>query len=112
MPRVQCPICRKTYTTLLEIPEGDTRPIQQIFPHEPAWKREQLLTGICSDECWDECFNMRPRWREEDDFDCPEPHLNYKGCIIPNPIDDAIICPYYDRCEDSGQTRWIYTPLK
>ena len=49
-----CPNCNKRYKTELDIPAGDDRHIQDIFPSEPAWKREQLLSGICSDRCWDE----------------------------------------------------------
>ncbi|MCE8426165.1 MAG: hypothetical protein J5U17_10365 [Candidatus Methanoperedens sp.] len=28
--------------------------IRQEFPDAPAWQREQLVSGICSDKCWDE----------------------------------------------------------
>ena len=58
-----CPNCGKVYKTELERPDGDDRGIQNIFPFEPSWKREQLLSGICSDKCWnqflggDECEN-------------------------------------------------------
>jgi hypothetical protein len=51
---VRCPNCGKLYIPELKRPEGDTRPIQQIFRDEPAWKREQLISGICSDKCWKE----------------------------------------------------------
>lgn len=50
----RCPNCGKEYETELNKPEGDDRCIQDIFPNEPAWKREQLLTGLCSDKCWNE----------------------------------------------------------
>jgi len=59
MPKVRCPNCGKIYNTVLEIPKGDTRSVQQIFPHEPAWKREQLMTGICSDGCWEEYLAIK-----------------------------------------------------
>lgn len=51
-----CPICHTTYLTELKRPDGDDRPVQEIFPHEPRWKREQLISGICSDECWRDMF--------------------------------------------------------
>jgi hypothetical protein len=49
-----CPNCNRTYETVLE--RKDTRSIQLQYPNEPAWKREQLISGICSDKCWDEFF--------------------------------------------------------
>lgn len=48
-----CPQCHKYYKPVLgQRPEGDNRCIQDIFPNAKPWEREQLLTGICSDECW------------------------------------------------------------
>jgi hypothetical protein len=47
-----CPNCRKEYETELERKDG--RSIQEQYPDEPAWKREQLISGICSDKCWKE----------------------------------------------------------
>ena len=47
----KCPVCRKTYKT--EFDRKDDRLIQEQYPDEPAWKREQLISGICSQECWD-----------------------------------------------------------
>lgn len=54
-----CPNCRKTYTPELTWPEGDNRHIQEIFPNAPAWQREQLISGICSDKCWDEFLGVK-----------------------------------------------------
>lgn len=50
----RCPNCNIEYLTELDRPKGDNRNIQEIFPNAPAWKREQLISGICSDECWKE----------------------------------------------------------
>lgn len=50
----QCPQCGKLYKPILDWPEGDDRNIQDIFPDAERWVREQLITGICSQECWDE----------------------------------------------------------
>jgi hypothetical protein len=47
-----CPQCKKHYRPILERPISDIRPIQQIFPDAMPWQREQLITGICSDACW------------------------------------------------------------
>jgi len=49
---VKCPNCGIEYVPELERPIGDNRNIQDIFPNEPSWKREQLISCICSDECW------------------------------------------------------------
>jgi hypothetical protein len=53
-----CSICHTTYLTELKRPDGDDRPVQEIFPREPRWKREQLISGICSDECWREFLGI------------------------------------------------------
>lgn len=49
--RIKCPICKRSYTP--ELPPRDGRLIQEQFPDAAPWEREQLLTGICSQECWD-----------------------------------------------------------
>ena len=49
----KCPFCGRVYETDLKKPLGDNRLIQDIFPNATAIQREQLITGICSDECWD-----------------------------------------------------------
>ena len=49
----KCPFCRTDYETELTRPKNDRRLIQQIFPDEPLWKREQLISSVCSQECWD-----------------------------------------------------------
>lgn len=54
----KCPICHTTYLTELERPPCDERPVQEIFPREPRWKREQLISGICSNGCWREMFGV------------------------------------------------------
>lgn len=48
-----CPQCGRRYVPELgKRPEGDRRPIQDIFPDSTKTQREQLITGICSDRCW------------------------------------------------------------
>jgi hypothetical protein len=54
-----CPVCGKHYRPYLEVCEDallrkPRKSIQEIFPDgiaTPA-QREQMLSGICSDECW------------------------------------------------------------
>ena len=59
MPYTTCPQCEKVYVTELERPEGDNRPIQQIFPDAPRWMREQIISGICSQRCYNlYCFGV------------------------------------------------------
>jgi len=55
-----CPQCGKHYKPVLgEYPKDDPRTIQKIFPLAKPYEREQLLTGICSDECWDKFLGMK-----------------------------------------------------
>ena len=53
LERQQCPQCGKVYKPILMPKPGDTRLLQDQFPDAPAWQREQLITGVCSDECWE-----------------------------------------------------------
>jgi len=48
-----CPNCKKIYTPDLErkYPE---MPIQKEFPTAKPYQREQHITGLCSDKCWNE----------------------------------------------------------
>lgn len=49
---MECPNCGKEYEPVLV--RKDDRLIQEQYPNAPAWQREQLVSGICSDKCWDE----------------------------------------------------------
>ena len=60
----KCPICKKEYTTKLERKEGDDRLIQDIFPKAKKWEREQLVSGICSDKCWNKIFEKSMEKKE------------------------------------------------
>ena len=54
-----CPVCMNKY--VLELQEvRDGRLIQEQFPDTKPWEREQLLSGICSQECWDGAFGPDP----------------------------------------------------
>ena len=48
-----CPNCKKLYspTLLRKHPEV---PIQQEFPDAKPIEREQHISGLCSDKCWNE----------------------------------------------------------
>jgi len=46
------PELSKVYDTILD--RFNDRPIQEQFPNSKPWEREQLITGICSDKCWNE----------------------------------------------------------
>jgi len=58
LPYTICPNCKKKY-----IPElGERDPnilIQKQFPNAKPYQREQLITGLCSDECWDEYLGFK-----------------------------------------------------
>lgn len=52
-----CPVCGKT--TTLNIFKNDYERwqtgdlIQNVFPYFTCIQRETLISGVCSDECWD-----------------------------------------------------------
>ena len=48
---MECPVCKKEYEPVLG--ERDGRLIQVQFPDAEPFEREQLITGICSDACWE-----------------------------------------------------------
>lgn len=54
-----CPQCKSHYKPVLERPAGDTRPINQIFPNAKPFEREQLITGLCSNKCWNEFLGVK-----------------------------------------------------
>lgn len=49
-----CPNCYREYETDLERPPYDDRPIQEIYPNAEPYQREQIISGLCSDQCWEE----------------------------------------------------------
>lgn len=51
--QTQCPQCKRLYTPELGEREFPELCIQHEFPSATPIQREQLLTGLCSDECWD-----------------------------------------------------------
>lgn len=48
---ITCPNCKMKYVPTLERKTGAL--IQDEFPNASAIEREQLVSGICSDKCWD-----------------------------------------------------------
>jgi hypothetical protein len=52
-----CPNCKKKYIPELE--RKTDKPTQVEFPNEPRWKREQLITGLCSNKCWNKFVGMK-----------------------------------------------------
>jgi len=57
---VICPACGKEYTPILKR-KKPWLSIQDEFPNAPSWQREQLLSGICSDKCWDKFLGPEER---------------------------------------------------
>lgn len=49
-----CPQCGKAYLPVLGERKNPNMNIQDEFPNSKPWQREQLLTGICSDKCWND----------------------------------------------------------
>lgn len=61
---IECPQCKKRYIPELLIIDpqkfltayinwNSGVKIQRAFPASQSWQREQLQTGICSNDCWD-----------------------------------------------------------
>ena len=66
----KCPVCKKLYKPLLAEPDyNDPRPMQIIYPNAPAIYREQLISGICSEDCWTKLLGSEeedlPYWDED-----------------------------------------------
>lgn len=49
----KCPNCSREYAPDLPPRKANTV-IQEEFPNATPMQREQLITGICSDKCWNE----------------------------------------------------------
>ena len=52
----ECPNCGRIYIPILV--RLDDRNIQYQYPNAPRWQREQLISGICSDNCWKEYLGI------------------------------------------------------
>lgn len=53
-----CPNCGKHYETTLKR-QHPSIPVQNEFPQSTPIEREQLITGICSDKCWNEFLGIK-----------------------------------------------------
>lgn len=70
-----CPQCKKRYVPdLLTSPDAADKNarraeefVREIWPDSSLEQREQLLSGICSDECWDAYWE-----KPEGDIEDPE----------------------------------------
>jgi len=52
-----CPCCKKAYKPKL-VRHTDLL-IQQEYPHATSIEREQLITGLCSDKCWNKYLGIK-----------------------------------------------------
>ena len=52
MTKIICPNCKKEYEPVLK--RISDNPIQVDYPNSKPFEREQLISGICSDKCWNE----------------------------------------------------------
>jgi hypothetical protein len=56
----ECPVCHTAY--LIEVDEDKFERwqagehVQDVWPEKSTIQREQLISGVCSDECWDELW--------------------------------------------------------
>jgi hypothetical protein len=49
---MKCPNCEKEYTPKLKRPKGYNRDLQDIYPEATKEQREQIISGLCSTNCW------------------------------------------------------------
>jgi len=61
---MKCPNCNKEYQPFLGSRPNDDEVVQDQFPNASAEMREQLLTGICSNKCWDEWLGNVPKKKQ------------------------------------------------
>jgi hypothetical protein len=52
-----CPNCQKHFRPILGERKTDLC-IQDEFPNAEPWEREQLLTGLCSNRCWNKYLGV------------------------------------------------------
>jgi len=55
---IKCPNCEKIYEPELGRRKHPELLIQEEFPNAEPYQREQLVTGLCSDECWDKYLGL------------------------------------------------------
>lgn len=77
--RVHCPVCKKEYTPELanhaDFEEKlfiwqDGALIQNVWPDATDDQREQIQSGICSEECWEQACpeeDDEDEWEDEDE---------------------------------------------
>lgn len=61
-----CPNCKKAYWPTLGERKHEHLLIQEEFPDARPIEREQLLTGLCSDACWNAYLGINDS--EKDDW--------------------------------------------
>ena len=53
---ILCPNCKREYKPDLERKDGEL--IQVTHPNATKEQREQLISGLCSDSCWEEFLGL------------------------------------------------------
>lgn len=53
---IKCPCCKKLYKPILQRKEGEC--IQVTYPTATAEEREHLISGLCSNECWNKFLGI------------------------------------------------------
>jgi len=56
---IKCPNCKKLYKPKLVRKTNDL--IQNEFPKATSEQREQLISGLCSNKCWNEFLGLGRR---------------------------------------------------
>ena len=54
--QIKCPNCKREYTPELKRKDGEL--IQNTYPDATKEQREQLISGLCIDNCWKEFLGL------------------------------------------------------
>lgn len=58
---VTCPNCGRAYVPLLDRPEEERLDLKIKYGLSYLILKEQKITGICSDSCWDEFLGVKKK---------------------------------------------------
>lgn len=54
---ILCPNCNKWYKPKLK--RKGSEPLQVTHPNAQPFEREQLISGLCSNKCWNEYLGIK-----------------------------------------------------
>ena len=61
---IKCPNCKRQYKPILE--RKTNEPIQIQYPKATKEEREQLISGLCCDKCWEEHLGFNLNFEDDE----------------------------------------------